>query len=323
MKTGFIDKPLNMTDSHPRYPDDFQFVQLLLSGDTDAWNRFYKEFRTKLDIYINQRYPSIFGDIETEEICDGVMKRLTENDYKTLNSYRGECTFSTYLTKTTDWEIKDWLRKHSEELFREPIEDAIESKSNEFDNAPLTLEKEGNLPEPIKSLSDDLRWAFLLRYYDYFGFPLEEIRLLASKKGVPIGSITKKIIKFLEPEGEDLLSVQREKQKAFQLRLQKLCVEIRNLTKREQKLLDEVEKNSLYYEPRDKEQSKKLDIIKERHIKLEKRKKALLNKSTGFVITTSYKFIAEILGEDNISTIRSRVLMAKKQLARRLLDRDE
>ena len=50
-----------MIDSHPRYSDDYQFVHLLLSGHTDAWDRFYKEFRKKIAIYINRKYPSIFN----------------------------------------------------------------------------------------------------------------------------------------------------------------------------------------------------------------------------------------------------------------------
>lgn len=194
------------TYSSARYDEDYQFVRLLLSGDTDAWNRLYKELRKKLEIYIKRKYPNVFTDISVEEICDGVMKRLIENDYKALRNYRGDCNFSTYITKAADWETKDWLRKHSEELFTEHIDTlndhapVCEDKASAIKSSYMQ-ESEEDIPDAVKFLSDDLRWAFLLRYYDYFGFPLEEIRLLAKKKGVLIGSITEKIIKFLEPQG--------------------------------------------------------------------------------------------------------------------------
>lgn len=313
---------MDMTDSHTRYPDDYKFAQLLLSGDTDSWNKFYREFRKKLKIYITQKYPDVFSDIAVEEICDGVGKRLMANDYKAIRDYRGECTFSTYITKTTDWEIKDWLRRHSDELFSEPIDSigddrmGLESKES-VDSVSLSDEEE--IPDSIKSLTDDLRWAFLLRYYDYFGFPLAEIRLLAKKKGIPIGSITEKIINFLEPEGQDILRVQREKQAAFQLRIQRLCVEIQNVAKREQELLAKFEETGLYCERKDEDKSKKLNVVSERRIKLEEKRNALLKNRAKLTIITPYKVIADILGESNVSTIRSRVFLAKEQLKQKLL----
>ncbi len=311
-----------MTDSHTRYPDDYKFAQLLLSGDAGAWDRLYKEFRKKLKIYINQKYPDVFSDIAVEEICDGVGKRLMANDYKAIRDYRGECTFLTYITKATDWEIKDWLRKHSDELFSEPIDSVnnnatyLKSKESEYNFS--SPDEKDEIPESIKSLTDDLRWAFLLRYYDYFGFPLEEIRLLAKKKRVSIGSITEKIINFLEPEGQDILRVQIEKQATFQLRIQRLCVEIQNVAKREQELLAEFEEIGSYCERKDEDKSKKLDAVRERRIKLEEKRNALLKNRANLVITTPYEIIADILGESNVSTIRSRVFLAKKQLKQRL-----
>lgn len=310
-----------MTDSHTRYPDDYKYAQLLLSGDTEAWDRLYKEFRKKLKIYINQKYPDVFSDIAVEEICDGVWKRFMENDYKAIRDYRGECTFSTYITKATDWEIKDWLRRHSDELFSEPIDsignDGMGFRNKESVNS-VSLSDEEEVPDSIKSLTDDLRWAFLLRYYDYFGFPFSEIRLLAKKKGVSIGSITEKIINFLEPEGQDILRVQREKQAAFQLRIQRLCVEIQNVAKREQELLAKFKETGLYCERKDEDKSKKLDIIRDKRIKLGRKRNALLKNRTRLVISTPYEVIADILGESNVSTIRSRVFLAKEYLKQKL-----
>ena len=304
-----------MADSVVMYYEDFQFTRMLLSGDADAWDRFYKEFHKKLEIYIKRKYPDVFSGIAIEEICDGVKNRLMDNEHKALRDYRGECTFSTYITKATDWETKDWLRKHSDELFNETIDPEKEYKNRELEYSFSPDGKE-EIPEPIKSLSNDLRWAFLLRHYDYFGFPFDEIRLLAKKNSIPIGSITKKIIKSLEPEGEDILRVQREKQRAFQLRLQKLCFEINKLTLKGQQLLADEEHTQGIGN------TEKLDMVKNRRSRLEAKREALLKNKTRLIITTPYEVIAEILGEENVSTIRSRIFLAKKQLAQ-ILKKDE
>lgn len=309
------DVQLNEGQSLSRYSDDYKYAQLLISGDADAWNRFYKEFREKLEIFIKRKYPNVFSDIVIEEICDGVGKRLLENDYKTLKDYRGDCTFSRYITNATDWEIKDWLRKHSDELFSDPI-DTLPSNTNTLsisnDPTEYIVETENDIPGTIESLNDDLRWAFLLRYYEYFGFPLEEIRLLAKKRGVLIGDITKIIINYLEPGGNDILRTQIDRQSSFQLRLQKLCYEIQKLDKKEKELLRETEGEVTKVDP------DRLNDIKNRRIKLEDKRKAVMKSNAKMPVTTPYEIITMILGEENISTIRSRVFHAKKELQRKL-----
>jgi len=305
--------------SSPRYPDDYQFVQLLIRGENKAWDRFYKEFRKKMLVYLNNKYPNIFSDVVAEEICDGVQNRLMKNDYKTLKEYRGDCLFIHFITQATDWEIKDWLRKHSKDLISQYTDG-----ESEVDPAPDDIESSqqhstlmGNIdaiPDILKSLSDDLRWAFLLRYYDYFGFPMSEIRLMAKKRGVSIGSITKKIIQLLEPEGNDVLCKQREKQVAFKQRLSKICFKLYELN---------TEENKLTGKEQSEEKSMKLDIVRDKRLKLLKRQKELLASKTHFIVTTPYEVIAEILAEKNISTVRSRVSLAKKQLSKILLAKHE
>ena len=217
---------------HLVHREDHEFAQLLLSGESGAWDRLYNEFRKKLDIYINRKYPEVFSTIVIEEIFDGVCNRLIDNDYKALREYRGECSFSAYVTKATDWEIKDWLRKHSEELMNETIDTIGQDDKTPKDVAAThsldAISEREEIPETVETLNDDLRFAFLLRYYDYFGFPLDQIRLLAKKTNVTIGSITERLIRFLDPVGEDVLRSQREKQLSFQERLQKVCGKITN-----------------------------------------------------------------------------------------------
>ncbi len=298
------------------YKEDLEFAKHLLSGEVHAWDRFYGEFRKKLEAYINRKYPNVFSEVAVEEIFDGVGKRLIEHDYKTLRDYRGECSISSYITRATDWEIRDWLRKHSDELLKDQIDTIgdddtalkIDSSRQEHSSVPETEE----IPPAVKDLTDDLRIAFLLRYYDYFGLPMNEIRLLAKKAGVPIRTITEKLINLLEPSGQDILRPQREKQAAFQRKLEKVCNALQKLSIEERKLA------SLDYEA---DKTKQQCDIGERRTELEKKRDILLKEKAGFVITTPYEVIAEIVGDNNISTIRSRIFLAKKQLAKKMMEK--
>lgn len=134
-----------------------------------------------------------------------------------------------------------------------------------------------------------------------------------------IGSLTQKIIKFLEPEGEDILSAQREKQRKLNLKLQKLCTQIQKLRLNEHKLSTIMEKHTICEQTQDKEITKKLDIIRKELSKVDRRRKDLLENNLCVPITTPYEIIAEILGEENVSTIRSRVFLAKKQLGDKII----
>lgn len=312
---------LKQVDSPLIFRDDYQYAQLLISGDSGAWDRFYRELRKKLAAYIDRRYPGVFSSVAVEEVCDGVNKRLTNNECRALREYRGECSFSSYITRAADWEVKDWLRRHAEELFHESLDDTNSDKkefiSCEPADDPSSQEENEMVPDIIRSLPDDLRWAFLLRYYDYFGFPADEIRSLARKKGVSIGSITEKIVRLLEPEGENILASQKEKQRTFNERLWKLCHGIHTLNMQEQRTLAN-EEHAAGVDQQGANLSAKLDVIRNKRLTLQGKRDALMKNTARMVITTPYEVVAEILGENNVSTIRSRMFLAKKQLAEKL-----
>lgn len=315
-----------------RFPEDIYYVNLLVSGENRAWDLFYKEYRRKLEVYIEARYPNIFGVSDIENICDGVQNRLRNNDCRTLREYEGNCTFARYLTQATDWEIKDWFKKNSHRLSEEPIEDALNreelSTKDQLDNlfdtedcaedAAIESDLPGDVKKnnlgPISSLPDDLRHAFLLRYYDQFGFPPEEIRLISKKRGLPIREISKMIIRHLELKDEDLLSSRRENQQAFEERLQRLFSGISRLRDKERKLLEKLRaagESGKKEGCADLEQ--KLKEIKEKLASKEE-KREHLKEEGNTAVTTPYGTIGMILGEENLSTVRSRVFHAKRML---------
>jgi hypothetical protein len=100
---------------------------------------------------------------------------------------------------------------------------------------------------------------------------------------------------------------------AFQQRLEKLCYNIHKLTIKEQRLTNS---------DGDDCRCDDLAEIRDRRSNLEKKRDDLLKNKSKLVLTTPYEVIAEILGEDNVSTIRSRVFMAKKQLAEKIMVKD-
>ncbi len=66
---------------------------------------------------------------------------------------------------------------------------------------PVEPESE-TLPQVLYILKDEERWAFLLRYYDYFGFPVEAIQGLARKRGMTIKDLTVEIVHAFHGEKE-------------------------------------------------------------------------------------------------------------------------
>lgn len=314
-----------------RFPEDLYYVNLLVSGDNRAWDLFYKEYRRKLEGYIETRYPNVFGVSDIEDICDGVQNRLRKNDCRALREYKGECTFSRYLTQATDWEIKDWFKKNSHRLYEDPVEEVLNreelSTEDQFDDLldpedcaegerstdNLDHPKESKLG-PISSLPDDLRHAFLLRYYDQFGFPPEEIRILGKNRSLSIKVIAESIIKNLELRDQNLLKRRRENSKAFEEKLQKLFSGINKLREKERKLLEKLRAAG---ESGKREGSAELEqLLEEIREKMASKegKREQLKEEGNAAVTTPYETIGMILGEDNLSTVRSRVFHAKKIL---------
>ena len=300
-----------------RYTDDLYFVKLLIDGNNDAWDLYYKEYREKVQKYIEQKYSDLLKVPDIEKICDNVYERLTKNDFKALRDYKGECSFSRYLRQATDWATKDYITRNSHILLEESIEDIPNVDQYSLDDPDYEIAYD--IPPQIKHISDDLRQAFLLRYYDSFGFPPEEIRLLSKKRCLPIKDITQMITELFEVHREDLLTSRRSQQHYHGDKLQKLFSELSELKLQMEKLQKRLEKNSSGTSGTE-EHNKIIKQLNELKIKITKKEQMQEKtlKMERVVITTPYKIIAEILGE-NQSTVRSRVFQSRGILMNVLL----
>lgn len=307
----------------PRYPEEQKLAERLAASAGAEWAKFEEELTRKTFSYIEDKYPNIFGDTHKEEVCHGVIERLKANNSRALTTFRGECTLSAYIANQVVWAVRDWLRKNSDRLFEVQFEmpDGAGSSllmnpaeldaETEFDTR---LDKQG-IPEVISSLRDEWRWAFLLRYYYFFGFPRQEICLLASKRGVPIKNITELLTRYFEMEESDILSRQVQKK-------EKVLESLGRLHQKMSRLYSE--ERLLSTKPFDQDNTKLEDlrskIDQERRKLQEKRKRVRENEMD--VITTPYSAIADILGEENENTVRSYVYYAKKHL-REVIEREQ
>lgn len=295
-----------------RYPDDLRRAVRLSAMDGGVWVQFENELVKKTSSYIEAKYPDVFSDTHKEEICQGVIVRLRANNCRVLAEFRGECTLSTYVGNQMRWEIQDWLRKNSDRLFEihvDPSErdgrpDPVVHSDQEILPQFNDSMSEEEVFEVLGCLHNECRWAFLLRYYHFFGFPPAEIRSLAHKRGVPIKTITELLIKYFETDDTNILKTQVEnKEKVLNLlgrtnqQMRDLDFEGRSLSVRESGKTLAVRKTEIA------EARKRLEAKRQKVRDIEKH-----------VITTPYWVIAEIMGIRSHNTVRGLVFSAKKEL---------
>lgn len=298
----------------PKYLDDLRRAGRLAANAGSEWARFEKELTQKTFSYIEDRYQNIFSDAHKEEICQAVVSRLKANNNRVLATFRGECSLSTYIGNQIGWAIHDWLKKYSDRLFEiqvdpsgeegygGPAAQADPGVRSELDDSI----EEQEVSKKIASLRDEWRWAFLLRYYYFFGFPPEEIRSLAKKRGVPIRDITELLIKYFEVDETNVLSRHVERKEKVLESLGRIHQEMSRLYFEERSLFAKGGQDK-------KKLASLVNEIDEQRKKLgEKRKKVRKNEQR--IITVPYCLIADILGEESENTVRSFVFYARKQL---------
>ena len=303
----------------PRYAQDLQVARLLARGDREKWDKLNHELETKYPAYIETKYPDLFTDIMKEEIIDILKERLEDKgQFKTLRRYKGDCALSSWITRQLDWSIKTWLRKHEKELQLSagdsdtPDEEHLTQAQYIY---PVEPESE-TLPQVLFVLKDEERWAFLLRYYDYFGFPVEAIQGLARKRGMTIKDLTVEIVHAFHGEKGTLPQKRMKKSKMLE-RLERLFFDVLLLQRKEQVFSTDpgfpasdasivIKGQKKLTSVRTKLQRKELQRIEE------------LDKLKGFVITSPYDVVSRLMGAENEVTVRGLVSSARKKLSAHL-----
>ena len=291
---------------------DYELAQLLASGDGEVWEDFYERHKGDMKRYIGiigTKIDRYFDSDEIEEILHMVYFRIVNNNFKVLREYRGDCPLGKYISKQINWAVIDYLRYRGgyrtvsiENCASNKDGDSkgLEIKDTKNNPQEELIEKEeilsGRLPEAIFTLNENHRQAFLLRYYDYFGFPLQERRNLARKRGISIRELNEEIIRLLDTPNRDLLERRRAERSMLEAKLTELFHKIQYLKNKHQ--LEQEEKDEL-----DKLIEKRQELLRQWKEELG-------------IVETPYNIIAQIMGE-NTNTIRSWVMRAKEALKKK------
>ena len=313
----------------PRFPDDYAFAQRLIIGSDEAWREHLKQWKIRSAAYIERRYPGLFNDDDKENILQEMEARLLKNDRKYLRDYRGMQSLSKHIEQQLEWATLTELRNRTVDLlsgdeYDDENEDVKgpESPKNNADEGTGGIGSEGERDKPeippcIMELPDNQRWVYLLRYYDDFGFPDSEIALLAKRRNMSQKKLSKLIDGLLEPTGQDVLAKKRADLTAANERIDKYLTKIYLFTIDRQKLEKDIEDEVMggvdVRMTREKVEEIDDEITKTR----QKLERAIAERSESS-IETPYEVVGQILGEENMNTLRSRLLSARKKLSRKL-----
>lgn len=308
------------------FPEDYKLVQLIIARDVKTWEDFYSRHKSEIINFIKKYSPGTFTETDVEIICENVLHRIMANDFKALRIYNGDCPFRYFLARQVKWACLDYIKKclpgfkqvSRDDLAKGEMEESSQdNRKRDKEELSYGIEEKisNKILDAVLCMNDPLRWAFLLRYYDYFDFPGREIRLLSQRRGISIREMKNLIVKLLDRHNNRLLESRRNKQHKLEETIEKLCDRVQMLQDRYDKSMKELTSAT-------SGSSAMLNKKKERFLRLEKelegrskyRDRLIKQLEEGHgIVKTPYEIIAEILGANTI-TIRTWMMKAQQQL---------
>jgi RNA polymerase sigma-70 factor (ECF subfamily) len=141
--------------------DDEKLVSLAKIGDQYAFSMLY-------DNHFKKVYNRVSYLIPTEDVED-VTQEIFIAMMKSLNSFRGDSKFSTWLRVITNRQIANYYRKNKQIL----QESDIEQQSNEMKSKKILTERSLNhiyLTKGLRELPEHYQEIILLRFADGLKF---------------------------------------------------------------------------------------------------------------------------------------------------------
>jgi RNA polymerase sigma factor (sigma-70 family) len=133
------------------YLDEDDLIGGLKIGDENCFIEIVNAYKKKL-ISLCYSYTSDYQ--EAEDLSQEVFISL----FKSINNFRGDCSFSTYLYKITVSRCLDYKRKRS-------IKDFLTGLIPEQGARDDDIDEKNFIQECIKSLKNDLRLPIIFHYY--------------------------------------------------------------------------------------------------------------------------------------------------------------
>jgi RNA polymerase sigma-70 factor (ECF subfamily) len=171
-----------------RADEDIKFVLLCKQGDVDAFEVLVERYQKKV-LNIAYRMTDNY-----EDACDVVQESFL-SAFKSINKFRGEAKFSTWLTGITINHAKNRLKQIKTRYYNEgtSIDDPVETHNGSYNIEPQSPEIpiveqlvqkdiQAQVQRCVNSLDEAYREVVVLR--DMQGFSYEEIsRLLKLPEG--------------------------------------------------------------------------------------------------------------------------------------------
>lgn len=175
--------------------DDIELINSVKEGNLKAFNLLVRKYQKRVYLLIRKM---VLNHDDADDITQEVFIKL----YSSINEFRGESKFFTYLYRIAVNYSLNHLVKHKKTLLRTGnIEDSnIPSKDLKADELIDARQKTLLLEKAIGSLPEQQRAVFNLRYYENLSY--EEISQIMNKStgGMKANYFhaVKKIEKFLK-----------------------------------------------------------------------------------------------------------------------------
>lgn len=156
------------------YTEDEELIKAFIGGNDNAFNLIVRKYHKKVYWIIRKM---ILDHDDSDDLTQEVFLKL----HRSLSEYRGESKFFTYLYRiAVNYSLNHiYKNKKINEWKVETDYSELKSDYENFDEEFDLAERTKFLEEAIKSLPEQQRAVFNLRYYNHLSY--EEISIIMNK----------------------------------------------------------------------------------------------------------------------------------------------
>jgi RNA polymerase sigma-70 factor (ECF subfamily) len=162
--------------------NDQQLIEAILNGDAKSYGQLVNRYK---DLVYTLAYRMLKHREEAEEVAQDAFVKV----YRSLNKFKGDSKFSTWIYKVTYNTCLDRLKKNKKHFNDVPIDEYTEHKLETIDNAlegMIKMERSDLIKRCINKLPSESSYLLTLYYF-------EELSLDEMSKIIGITSNTIKV----------------------------------------------------------------------------------------------------------------------------------